>query len=235
MKKKNPLKLNIKDPVISIIASGTSVNDLSDSDINYICSNTYTIGINYTSCRFKNLDLIFYIDTRVKNYLDTIKNDLIESDTRVTTTKNKKLLDVYKGKNISAERGGEIVFIKYNLSITTLLRMLELYYPNKKFLIFGLDLYVGEDKTLKWYDSYIENDILDRVGKKPQGDLVGGVLRRHSHPERGYANTAKELDQILRGGSGPTKGNLFFNANLDSKYERFKKVDWRKFIETNNK
>ena len=105
--------------------------------LDYICSNSYTIGFNYASCRFKNLNQVFYIDTRVKKYLDTIKGQLKKSNTRVTTHHNRKLLDVYKKKYISAERGGDIVFMKYNLSITTLLRMLESYYPRKKFLIFG--------------------------------------------------------------------------------------------------
>ena len=236
-------KLNIKEPIISIIASGNSINQLSDSDIDYICSNTYSIGFNYSPCRFKKLSQVFYIDTRVKRYLDSIKGDLIKSGTRVTTEKNKRLVDVYygtgKGKNICADKDDkrgkprEIFIQRYNLSITTLLRMLETYYPKKKFLIFGLDLCVGEDNVLKWYDKYIESDIVDRVGQLPKNDLLSSGLRRHSHPETGYQNTAKELDQIVRGGCGPTKGNLFFNANPDSKYERFKKVDWKQFIETN--
>tara|TARA_R110001592_G_scaffold192795_14_gene439847 strand:+ start:9083 stop:9790 length:708 start_codon:yes stop_codon:yes gene_type:complete len=231
-KKKPPLKLNIEHPIISIIASGNSVNKLTDSDIDYIYSNTYTIGFNYAPCRFKKLNQVFYIDTRVKKYLDSIKGDLEKSNTKVTTPHNRKLLDVYEKKYISRPSGGDIVFMKYNLSITTLLRMLEMEFPNKKYVIFGLDLYADGD-TLKWYDNYIDAD-LDRLGEKPNGmEYLSSGLRRHSHPERGYENTAKELDKIIRGGIGPAKGNTFFNANLDSKYERFKKVDWKEFIETN--
>ena len=78
VKKKPPLKLNIKESVISIIASGNSVSKLTNNDINYISSNTYTVGFNYSPCKFKNLNQVFYIDNRVKNYLDTIKGDLIK-------------------------------------------------------------------------------------------------------------------------------------------------------------
>lgn len=231
-KNNNPLKLNIDHSVISIIASGNSVNDLTDSDIDYICSNTYSIGLNYAPCRFKELSQVFYIDTRVRKYLDSIKSFLRKSKTKITTPHNRKLLEVYERKHISKQQGGDIVFQKYNLSLTTLLRMLEIEYPDKKYIIFGLDLY-SDGSTLKWYDNYIDSD-LDRIGEIPNGMATqSSGLRRHSHPERGYVNTAKEIDQIIRGGIGPAKGNTFFNANLDSKYERFKKVDWKEFIETN--
>tara|TARA_Y100000356_G_C11206896_1_gene261039 strand:- start:99 stop:827 length:729 start_codon:yes stop_codon:yes gene_type:complete len=223
------ISLDINKSIISIFASGTSVNTLSDNDIDYICSNTYTVGLNYASCKLKKLNQIFYIDKKVKDYLTQHSSNAI-----ITTLFDRFLKEPFKNKYITDENAPEI-FVngspwirvrKYNLSIITILRMFREYYPDKKCLIFGLDLYNTD--ILKWYDKYIDEGRI--VEERDKFNMSKSKVNKKTYPEIEYNRTTKELDKIK---DAPLMGNLIFNANPDSKYEGFEKVEWKEFIETN--
>ena len=86
-----------------------------------------------------------------------------------------------------------------------------MYFPEKEVLVFGLDLYFDTPDNVKWYDSVTDFDRKKR-GLAPM--------------DRKLKACALQLDRYIK------RPEQFLNANPDSNYNGFQKVDWKRYIQT---
>lgn len=212
----------VKNNTVSIVASGTSVNELTDKELTYIKSRSLMFGINYSVVRF-NPHVLIWADHEPAQYLSQFYK----------SNKKKTLLlgSVHSVKG--NERFGSLIGSPFwqsvdywwtpegmlkNLTLTWLLQLLHIHFPpDIRVLLFGVDLYGTE----KWYDSYIGFDKAKKLLENPEKEdsvaITGKDLQR----------TQLYMEELLSVGKIP--GNIY-NCNPGSKLELFEKVPFRKIL-----
>ncbi len=100
--------------------------------------------------------------------------------------------------------------LKGNYTIVWLLQLLENYFPDKKVLIFGMDMTIENDRHAKWYDSHTDYDYRKR----------GRV-----NATRKLNICAGQLDKYVK------RKSMFVNCNVGSNYNGFEKREWREVVQ----
>ena len=210
--------LNVNKNIISLFASGTSVLDLSDSDLGLLKEKTYVIGTNF--CFYKFIPhLLVWGDKRVSNQIwehhkETGPICEYASREQAFNKRVKSPLQPLVKYWINPDH----YKLKGNYTIFWLLQLLRRYFPNKKILLFGLDFYAPEgSENVKWIDSICDVDKKQRNTKsyiKPKG-----VLNNFHNQLCSWAT------------SSPNTSKNIINCNPKSKFEYFEKiVDWKTLI-----
>lgn len=199
----------IEHDYISVFGSGTSINNMSDDEIDAIRSNSFMITMNYAPIKLTG-HLNMWSDKKVTAFLQdhyekSPKNCLfLARDKSMVTNKISLFKKVDYWFNERQEK------IKGNYTIVWLLQMLERHFPQKKVLIFGMDMAVIDDRRAKWYDDHTDYD----------------------YRKRGRVNTARKLnicaDQLDR---YVKRTDMFVNCNVDSNYNGFEKKNWKEALE----
>jgi 2-polyprenyl-3-methyl-5-hydroxy-6-metoxy-1,4-benzoquinol methylase len=195
-------RLTIPHPFIALFGSGSSVHDISESDLACIKAHAFTITLNYAPIHL-NGHLNMWSDRKVSDFLENHYSQapkeclLLAQEGRVNGKLNEKV-DFWF--NRSKEN------LKGNYTLVWALQLLKRYFPNKPILLFGVDMYCTHEKEAKWYDRYIDYD------RKRKGQHV-----RLTHTLR---QCALQLQQHI-----PKTG--VYNCNLSSQLDHFEKKDWR--------
>ena len=211
-------ELTINQDVVSIIASGNSVDELLISgQINYIKERSFTITINYAPLTIRG-HMNVHCDKKVSEFLynnifsKEEKNGLIllsrerAFDSRLSEhNKFLREIDFMFSESKDALRG--------NYTIVWMMQLLEKYFNNKKVLVFGLDMYPSTDNNIsKWYDKYTSFDREQRGPKYPVQQKLN--------------NCAKQIDDFVK------NKKMFINCNPNSGYNGFvKTTDWKKELD----
>ena len=214
--------VEIKNNTVSIIASGTSVDELSDTDLEYIKSNSLMFGINYSVVRF-NPDVLIWADHEPAQYLNQFYKDhkketllLGNAHSVMGNDRFSSLVGTAFWRNVDywwTPKG-----MLKNLSLTWLLQLLNIYFPpDIRILLFGVDLYGAE----KWYDSYIAFDKAKKLLDKPKKDDSVAITSKDLRRTQVY------LKELLRAGRIPEH---IYNCNPTSKLEVFEKRLFKELI-----
>jgi hypothetical protein len=205
-------QLHISQPLITVFCSGNSINDIPQEDIDYIKSKSFLITVNYAPIKIKG-NLNIHSDKKVTDFLKKYFKEtggkqglLLLSRERAFNNQNqvfKNSIDYWFDEKKEHLIG--------NYTVVWLFQLLERTYPDKKIMVFGLDMYINND-TAKWYDSVTSFD-RDRRGAK--------------YPVQIKLNQcAKQLNANIK------NKDLFINCNPNSGYDSFKKVDnWKELYE----
>lgn len=205
----NICDFNLKNN-IAIFASGLSILKFSFKKIHKIKKEATTIFLNYAPCYFtKNeMDYFFWSDKKVSRWLDHYK---IKKEcswiTRKLSFVNKEPKNIYDKVDYLFDSN-----LRGNYTIIYLLQLLQKNFPNKKILLFGIDMYYNGE-NVKWYDKIIKekyND-WDRKGKK-------------------VSSFNKKLEQCADQFKYIKNKNIF-NCNMNSNLTYFPKKRWSNIIQ----
>lgn len=202
---------NIKQDRISVIASGTSIEQMTNGDIERIRNSSFQITLNYAPCKMQG-HLNLWSDVVVSEFL--YDYFLVQGHPRVTElatrdsafTRDSKVN--FLKEHISAWFDKHKDGLQGNYTIVWLLQMLQKYIPQKEIFIFGLDMKVdglGPDHY-KWYDVHTKKDFNHRGKGFPAIQKLqecSGQLDSYISPDR------------------------VWNCNPDSGYKRFAFCDWK--------
>ena len=214
--------IGTKNNTISIMASGTSINELTDKELDFIKKNSLMIGINYSVVRF-NPDVLIWSDNEPAHFL----NQFYKSNKKETILLG-SVHSVKENHQFNSLIGTEFwQNVDYwwttkgmlkNLTLTWLLQLIHDYFPpNIKVLLFGVDLYGTE----KWYDSYMSFDKAKKLlGKSKKDDEVGIT-------GKDLDRTQFFLNELLRLGKIPSN---IYNCNPKSKLDLFEKVSYKEML-----
>lgn len=210
---KEPIsQLKIEKPIISVFASGLSVLQLSNTELEQIHNKSYTIFINYALTYFdpKYIDALFFSDKKVSIWLS---ENIIKQNKPITyklISRNEafthnKPYDIFQAIDYFFELKKDKIYGNY--SLPWLLQLIQKYFPKKEIMIFGLDMKAESNETAKYYDCYTGYDYLNRgqkydIGKKLDqcAEQLKIYIKQHEH---------------------------IYNCNLDSGFNYFKKKDWK--------
>jgi len=206
-------ELTIAQPLITVFCSGNSINDISQEDINYIKSNSFLITVNYAPIKIQG-HMNMHSDKKVSDFLQKHFNEnggkngmLLLSRERGFTNQNqtfKNSIDYWFDEKKEQLLG--------NYTVVWLFQLLERTFPDKKVMIFGLDMEAPNNDNAKWYDSVNSFDRDKRGAKYP----VQIKLNQCS----------KQMNAHLK------NKDIFINCNPNSGYDGFKKVDnWKELYE----
>lgn len=198
-------ELQISQPFIAIFGSGNSVHDISEEAFNSIKAHSFTISLNYAPIRL-NAHLNMWSDRKVSDFLElhytyNRKDCLFLAQENRTSPAFKPQIDYWFSCREENLQG--------NYTIVWALQLVKKYFPDKKILLFGLDLYVGEKGDLKWYDRYTDFD-----------------LRKRGTNYRGTDKLNQCAEQLIH---FVPKKNVF-NCNLNSKLDHFEKKQWKELF-----
>ncbi len=198
----------IKESVISVFGSGNSINNMPSSEVEQIKQHSFMITMNYAPIKLVG-HVNMWSDKKVSTWLNDFyakrdKNNIFLARERAFRNSNLPLYGKvdYWFDEKREKLGG-------NYTIVWLLQLLEKYFPQKKVLVFGLDMQVIDNKRSKWYDDHTDYDRAKR-----------GNVRI----ERKLNLCANQMDRYLR------NKEMFINCTKDSMYEGFTKSTWQTII-----
>lgn len=200
----------ITQPLITVFASGDSLESLTPQDIDLIKSKSFLITMNYAPVKY-HPHMNIHSDVKVtkwlyenvfgkgkKDFLVLSRNTAFDSTPICNETKI-KYVDYWFDQH-QEKLGG-------NYTIVWLLQLIEKYFPNKLTYIFGLDMYVKNGNE-KWYDKYTDFDKLNR----------GRVYNINSK----VADCGIKLNKFVK------NKNLFINCNPASECKIFQTINnWK--------
>ena len=200
----NPLP-SIHQPYIALFGSGNSIHDISQTEFAWIKANAFVITLNYAPIHLKG-HLNIWSDRKVSDFLEAHylshpKNCLFWAQENRTTSAFSKKVDFWFNRKKEKLQG--------NYTIVWALQLLKKYFPEKKILLFGVDLYTDDQDQAKWYDRYTDYDKEKRGGNYrifQKLNQCGQQLSRFVSPEN------------------------VFNCNPESRLNHFEKVDWKVFL-----
>lgn len=205
----------IKEDYVSVFASGNSVLTYTKEELDLIKEKTYMIGINYC-VTYLRPHMLFWSDKNVTDFLiphysqNPIQETLVSREPAFNSSNPahnefKNRVHYWFDKNTNQLPG--------NYTIVWILSLLTRFLPpNKKIMVFGLDMKIDEndkEKKLKWYDRFTQHD------RRVRGSYNAKLK---------LSECAQQLDQFII-----NHGNIV-NCNLDSGYLKFKKEDWKTIL-----
>lgn len=203
--------MNIQNDFISIFSSGHSIEQMTIEEIQKIKSKSYTIFLNYAMVKYtpKEVDALFWSDKKVTDWIidNKEKHKNIYLMGRNTAFKNNNPKHTKFKNEVHYIWDSSTLYGKF--SIVWLLKLLQRKYPNKKILLFGVDLHHVENKNGKWYDNYTSYDYIQR---KENYDINNKL-----------DNCKNQLIKYI-----DTKN--VYNCNLNSALTHFQKKEWKKIL-----
>ena len=206
--------LKIEQKYVSVFASGLSIEEMSKEDIQHITKNTFTVTMNYGPVKIPT-NLNAWTTRGISNWVydhykitNNEKNNTIKKNGTLFLAKNPGLAIDF---SFEKERQQGTLHPDVGFTLAKVLSLFDINFPNKKVLIFGLDMDFKEQNHAKWYDSIISIDKKVRHGRDPN-------LRDPMHP---INRCGKMLDNCIK------NREMFFNCNPNSKYEGFQKTNWK--------
>ncbi len=201
--------LCIDDAHISIFGSGNSINDISEKEIMEIKNKSFLITLNYAPVKISG-HMNMWSDKHVSDWMNNYYRNKEKTTlflARERSMRNEKLplfhlVDYWF--NEKSER------LKGNYTIVWLLQLLEKYFPDKKVLLFGLDMNGISNDRAKWYDDHLDFDKLHR-----------GKTFKIQHK---LNQCARQLDNYIR------QKDKFINCNLNSHYNGFERKHWKELL-----
>jgi len=169
--------LKIPDKYVSLVASGISVLDLTQADLNFLKEKTFFISTNFPLAIKEPTfvpDAHIWCDTKTslfmeEHYAGKAKDCIWMSRPLAFDEKHKKTLKVYK----QVDYWMDDIHYKLNSHFTFswTLQLLRRFFPDKIVLLFGFDGYIPESTPChnkdnpysKWYDYYTKKDIDTRT------------------------------------------------------------------------
>ena len=194
--------LHIAHPFIALFGSGNSIHHITDEDFERIKAHAFVITLNYAPLRLKG-HLNMWSDRQVSeffenHYASQPKDCLFLAQEGRVGEKLKGKVDYWFNRQKENLHG--------NYTIVWALQLLKKYFPDKKILLFGVDLYADGNNQAKWYDQFTDYD-KSRRGVNYQA-------------EQKLQQCGSEIAQFVR------KENVY-NCNPDSRLQHFEKKDWR--------
>lgn len=197
--------LNIPQPFIALFGSGSSVHNISAETFALIKANAFVITLNYAPIRLHG-HMNMWSDRKVSDFLAAHYSEhpkdclfLVRTQRSAAGLKNK--VDYWFDQRKEGLRG--------NYTIVWALQLLQKYFPEKKILLFGVDMSTLGEKEAKWYDRYTAFD------RNKRGVRYNAQLK--------LEQCARQIEQYCR----PTG---VFNCNLQSRLAYFPKKDWRELM-----
>ncbi|HEY3386983.1 MAG TPA: hypothetical protein VGK46_10755 [Saprospiraceae bacterium] len=195
-------ELIIPQPFIALFGSGPSIEELTQEDLEMIKAHAFVITLNYAPIQLKG-HLNIWSDRNVSDFLETHYLHhpkeclLLAQEGRVGASLQGKV-DYWFNRKAEKLQG--------NFTIVWALQLLKIYFPGKRILLFGVDLYVEKKEKLKWYDRYTDFDRKRRGTQykaEPKLQQCGTELTRLIPPENIY------------------------NCNPKSRLHHFQKKNWK--------
>ena len=202
-------ELLIEEPFISVFASGNSITELSQSDIKVIKEGSFLITVNYAPVKITG-HMNMWSDIHVTNWLNELYKVKEKDNLFLTRERAIKNINIPIYDKVDYWFNDKKENLKGNYTIVWLLQLLQKYFPDKKVLIFGLDMESVSADRAKWYDDHIDFDKLHR-GKS--------YVIQHK-----LNQCARQLDTYIG------KNSSLINCNLKSQYGGFIKRDWREIL-----
>jgi len=169
--KLNFADLKIDMPVVSIFASGLSIQDLSQQDLDYLKANTYVIGTNAFHLKMTPR-LLVWSDPNMSNFINKwmMKEGkrCLYATRETAFDKGAKMPDIYH--NIDYWFDSSYYNLLGNFTFFFILQLVKKFNPQvKKILCFGLDWYLPNPPQFKndrlithWYDLYTDVFLMQR-------------------------------------------------------------------------
>ena len=199
--------LVIDKKFISILASGPSSMLLGVENLYHIRNSSFVFTMNYAPIQLKG-DCNIFSDRKVSEflqdyYLKNRKDCLLLSKADAFgehTQKIRNQVDYFFDVKEDEIRG--------NFTIGTLIQLIQKYWPDKVILVFGLDMKVGPNNEVKWYDKFTDYD----KGK-----------RRLLNIKQEMAKIEASTNQL----KDFTKNTNIYNCNMQSLFDYYPKMEWR--------
>jgi hypothetical protein len=202
-------ELEIEQSYISVFGSGHSIGSIAEEEIEKIKQHSFLITMNYAPVNITG-HMNMWSDKHVSVWMDEWQRN--KKKNMLFFAREKGLL----GKQIAIKDSVDYLFdekkekLQGNYTIVWLCQMLERYFPDKKVLVFGLDMKGISSKRAKWYDDHITFDRL----KRGHGFKIDKKLQQ----------CAMQLDRHVK------NKEQFINCNPDSRYDGFQKQDWKAIL-----
>ena len=208
MDKKHISELEIPNQYISVFGSGNSINDLTEREIEEIKSYSFLITMNYAPIKVK-AHLNMWSDKRVtdwmnQHYQDREKDMLFLARDRAFRRDNgpvQGMVDFWFNENRDRLQG--------RYTMVWLMQLLEKHFPDKRVMVFGLDMKTISNTRAKWYDDHMDYD-----RQKRGRSIMDSKLRQCA-------------DQINR---HVKNKDMFINCTPESGYDGFQRIPWRKAV-----
>ena len=131
-------QLKIDLPYIALFGSGNSILDIPDEEFEAIKAHTFVITLNYAPVRLKG-HLNIWSDRKVSDYLENYyskqpKDCQFLARKGRTSNEFKKKIDYWFDPKDEKLNG--------HFTIIWALQLLRKYFPEKKILLFGVDMYL---------------------------------------------------------------------------------------------
>ncbi len=203
--------LKIDPDVISVFASGSSILKIPKRDIRKIYQESYCIWLNFAPVIFnKFIDCLMWMDWKVSVWIDKFYNDNDVTIPKLWT----RDMAFYKQRKLKIKSlincwfDDESDYLeKTNLTFVKCLLELSKHFPDKKILLFGLDL-----KGEKWYSQFLKK---------------GDDNWKHKKDQKIDLEDCQRDFKLLK-----NKNIINCTANSPCKY--FKKRKWQNYIKYNN-
>jgi len=202
-------KLKIEQKYISIFASGNSLKELPNEDVEEIYAKSFLITMNYGPVNFPchmniwsdKLVTDFMIDhfkTHPKDHITLARFQAFDYRNPIHVNFRDSYLDyTYDTKQDKISGCYTIVF---------LIQILQKFFPDKIILVFGVDM---NDINSKWYDSFTDWD----SKKRGNNNYIHNKVR-------------ESCNQITTN----TKNVNIFNCNPNSNYKIWTKKDYKELL-----
>lgn len=198
-------QLHIPHPFIALFGSGNSVHGITQGEFECIKAHAFAITLNYAPIHL-NGHLNMWSDRKVSDFLALYYKD----------QPKRGLFLAQEGRTSPAFRGKVDYWfsckeenLQGNYTIVWSLQLLKKYFPNKKILLFGVDMYADDTGPTKWYDKYTDYDFKKRGRNYRAMDKLN--------------QCAEQLRRIV-----PNKN--VYNCNPHSRLTYFEKKDWKELF-----
>jgi len=203
-------KLETDREFIALIGSGLSILDMPDEEFHELKRHAYIIHTNYAFCRFgpAEMDMLVWYDQKVSRWIESHLKEGVSLWTNQASLMAGVAPKLAQRVDYWLESG------RGSFTLLQALINLQKFLPNKKVLLFGVDMKANPDDAanVKWYDHYMEYD---------------KASRNHAlYPaERAFKSFGKEFRIFVQ-------PHNIVNCNLDSGLDHFPKMIWQEAVKS---
>ena len=189
---------------VAVFASGPSLLRMGTEEVRAVKEKCFTVFMNYAMSRFgqEEMDVLAFGDWAVSRWM---ANGNLKPGVRLLTTWS--AFQDCQPKDILKKVDAWIESSRGNFTLTNVLHDLRAMAPDRRILLFGVDMKVEPD-VVKWYDAYTDEDRRMR-----------GKVQDHA---RCFEAQRRKLALV--------DGRMVWNCNMDSALDVFEKAEWRNVV-----